>query len=178
MSLDVHLTDPTSRRSSGGSGIFIRAEGGIREITREEWDTAFPGREPVVVDRSEDACVFQANITHNLNGMAAAAGIYEAVWRPAEMDPTRAARIREQEQAKNYHGPGGAYAIEREAVIHARDLIEPLRAGLALLRSDPARFIAMNPENGWGSYDTFVPWVERYLAACERYPDARVEVSR
>jgi hypothetical protein len=122
--------------------------------------------------------VFDANITHNLNKMAAEAGIYEALWRPAELDPERAARIRAAQDRKDYHGPEGAYAIESEATIHARDLIQPLRAGLALLKAEPDRFKAFNPENGWGSYDDFVPWVERYLTACEEYPDAEVSVSR
>jgi hypothetical protein len=33
------------------------------------------------------------------------------------------------------------------------------------------RYRALEPENKWGTYDNFVPWVERYLAACEEYPD-------
>lgn len=93
--------------------------------------------------------VFTANITHNLNQMADAAGIYEHVWRPDEIGITT-----------------------------ARQLIEPLRQGIALLRSDPARFKALNPSNGWGDYDGLVRWLERYLAACEEHPDAEVEVSR
>ncbi len=32
--------------------------------------------------------------------------------------------------------------------------------------------------NGWGTYKNFVPWVAKYLAACEEYPDADVSVSR
>lgn len=122
--------------------------------------------------------VFEANITHNLNKMAAEAGIYQALWRPAELDPARAARIHAQEEAGNYHGEGGAYEIERAAIVFARDLIAPLRAGLEALKADPDKFRAFNPENGWGSYDVFVPWVERYLAACEEYPDAEVRASR
>lgn len=122
--------------------------------------------------------VFSANVTHNLSKMAAAAGIYEALWRPAEMDPDRAARIKEQADAGNYHGAGGAYEIEGEVTIYARDLIGPLTAGLERLRADPAKFEALNPDNGWGSYANFVPWVERYLMACREYPDAEVVVSR
>lgn len=112
--------------------------------------------------------------------MADAAGLYEVLWRPGElMDKKKAARIHEQEKAGNYHGSGGAYELERSLpTVRARDLIGPLRAGLEVLRSDPERFKARNPKNGWGSYDIFVPWVERYLAACEKYPEAMVRVSR
>lgn len=44
-------------------------------------------------------CVYAANVTHNLNRMADAAGIYLPLWRPEEMTPPakfpiRAARER------------------------------------------------------------------------------------
>lgn len=93
--------------------------------------------------------VFEANITHNLGCMAREAGIYNVLWRPDE------------------HG------IER-----AEQLIEPLRAGLAKLRAHPEHFRQFDAANGWGAYVDFVPWLERYLAACEANPDAKVEVWR
>jgi hypothetical protein len=46
------------------------------------------------------------------------------------------------------------------------------------MKADPNRFISLNPPNGWGSYDTFLPWLETYLAACEEHPDATVRASR
>lgn len=93
--------------------------------------------------------VFQANITHNLNKMADEAGIYKHVWRPEEI-----------------------------GITHARMLIGPLRDGIALMRSDPERFRALDTPNGWGTYDQFVPWLEAYLAACVENPDATIEASR
>jgi hypothetical protein len=93
--------------------------------------------------------VYSANITHNLNSMAKEAGIYQHLWRPEEL-----------------------------AISKAGQLIEPLRAGLALLKADPERFKKFNAENGWGLYEHFVPFVDRYLAACIDYPDADVSVSR
>ncbi len=89
------------------------------------------------------------NITHNLGRMAKEAGIYQHLWRPEEIGVTKAAQ-----------------------------LIEPLRAGLALLRSDEARFREFDAPNGWGCYEHFVPFVAEYLKACEEYPDADVHVSR
>ena len=53
----------------------------------------------------------------------------------------------------------------------------PLRAGLALLKSDPERFKKFDSPNGWGLYVHFVPFVEKYLEACEQNPDSAVEVS-
>lgn len=99
--------------------------------------------------RTMEVELFDANITHNLGRMAEAAGIYKHLWRPDDIGITTAGQ-----------------------------LIEPLRAGLALLKADPARFEAFNAPNGWGLYENFVPWVERYLAACEANPDAKVSVSR
>lgn len=131
-------------------------------------------------ERKSRPCFYSANITHNLGAMADAAGIYLALWRPGQMlAPEIHKRICEQQEAKNYHGPGGVFELEDTLpVAHARDLIEPLRAGLALLKSDRARFEAFNASNGWGTYKHFVPFVEKYLAACEENPDAVVEVSR
>jgi len=122
---------------------------------------------------------YSANITHNLGGMAQAAGIYFALWRPAEMDPERRKAIKEQEEAGNYHGPGGSYELENAAnPIYAREIAPVLRRGLAKLKADPAKFEKKTSPNGWGTYKHFVPFVEEYLRACEEHPDAIVEVSR
>lgn len=152
MSLDVYLeaaTPPTA--PNGGSGIFLRRNGETVEISREEWDRHFPGQEPVVLaaEYGVDTHVYSRNITHNLNKMASAAGIYWHLWRPDEIGITR-----------------------------AKELIEPLTAGLALLRDDPETFKAHNPLNGWGDYDGLVAFVADYLEACKSYPEAAVRVSR
>ena len=93
--------------------------------------------------------LYSSNITHNLNKMAMAAGIYEHLWRPDEINITR-----------------------------ARDLIMPLMDGLNMLESYPERFKAFDAPNGWGLYEHFVPFVRDYLQACIKWPDAVVEVSR
>lgn len=93
--------------------------------------------------------VYWANITHNLGAMAKEAGIYEYLWRP-----------------------------EKCGVKTAGDLIKPLQDGVKLLEECPERFLPLNPENGWGSYEDFVPWVKSYLAACIENPKATVRASR
>jgi len=99
--------------------------------------------------RKQTELLYEANITHNLNTMAGEAGIYKHLWRPDEIGITK-----------------------------AEQLIEPLRVGLKLLKSDPARFEKHNAKNGWGLYENFVPFVEKYLMACEENPAADVHVSR
>lgn len=93
--------------------------------------------------------VFSSNITHNLNQMAEEAGIYKHLWRPDEI-----------------------------GIKYARDLIAPLQVGLDKMKARPEHFKVFNPPNEWGSYDIFVPWLERYLAACIANPDAEVSVDR
>jgi len=92
---------------------------------------------------------FKQSTTHNLSEMAKEAGIYSIVWRPEENGIERAAQ-----------------------------LIEPLKAGIIRLKSDPKRFIALEPDNKCGTYADFVPWLERYLRACEKYPEATVYARR
>jgi len=92
---------------------------------------------------------FSANITHNLGSMADEAGIYRCLWRPDENGITKAGQ-----------------------------LVPLLEAGLALMRSDRPRFEKFNAKNGWGLYEHFIPWIEEYVEACKKYPDATVRVSR
>jgi hypothetical protein len=152
MSLDVYLTaDVPPTAPTDGSGIFVRRNGQTVEMSRAEWDRAFPGQEPVVLtaEADVDRGVYSANITHNLGKMADAAGIYKHLWRPEEI-----------------------------GIKTANELIEPLAAGVARLRADPAKFEQFNASNGWGLYEHFVPFVEEYLRACKQYPNALVSVSR
>ena len=149
MSIDVYLKQKDAVGRTG-SGIFVREDGSTKEITREEWDARNPGREPVIAEQAEDSYeVYSANITHNLGKMAGAAGLYDALWRPDE------------------HGMG-----------KARQLVEPLRAGLKKLRDDPDTFRAHNPANGWGNYEGLVTFTEGLLNACEANPNAEVSVCR
>jgi hypothetical protein len=150
MSLDVSLIFP-DKKNETGSGIFIRENGSIKEISRDEWNEKFPGCEPAITQIGDDDSkeVYTANITHNLTTMASEAGIYQYLWRPDEINISKAG-----------------------------ELIEPLRKGLALLEGDPERFKQFNPSNGWGDYDGLVEFVRRYLKACEIYPTADVSVWR
>lgn len=60
----------------------------------------------------------------------------------------------------------------------ASECIPSLRMAIALMRRDPARFEAMNPPNGWGSYADLLPALDRLLAAFDSAPVAVVRVSR
>jgi hypothetical protein len=93
--------------------------------------------------------LYTACVTHSPCKIAKEAGIYECLWRPRE------------------HG-----------IIRAKQIIEPLSTGLALLIAQKERFEGFNPLNRDGSLETFIPWCEKYLQACRTYPDARVAAWR
>lgn len=101
-----------------------------------------------LIDEKGDQ-VYWSDITHNLNKMAEAAGIYKHLWRPEEIGITKAG-----------------------------ELIEPLREGLHKMIDNPSTFKIHDAANGWGRYGDFVPWVAEYLEACVKNPTATVEVSR
>lgn len=147
MSLDVYLynSTPTVKK---GTGVFIRENGNTRELTIDEVKERYPESDVKEAEYETDE-VYSANITHNLNTMAGEAGIYEHLWRPDEINITK-----------------------------AKELIEPLREGLHKLKSEPEKYKAFNPSNGWGSYEGLVRFVSNYLDACYENPEADVSVSR
>lgn len=93
--------------------------------------------------------VFEANITHNLNTMADKAGIYECLWR----------------------APENGYKT-------AGQIIPLLESGIKKMEEDPAHFKQFDAENGWGTYDAFLPWLKKVLSACREYPDSKIITSR
>ena len=107
--------------------------------------------EQYYADREPDKTeeLYWANITHNLAGMADAASIYQHLWRPEELGITKAG-----------------------------DLIDPLTIGFEKLKANPDHYKTFNPKNGWGDYNGFIDWVERYLQACKENPGGTIQVSR
>jgi hypothetical protein len=93
--------------------------------------------------------VYDSNITHNLGPMAEAAGLYEPLWHP-----------------------------ERSGILCAMDLMPLLQNGIKAMEAEPDRFIALEPENKWGTYEGFLRFLKGLLDACRENPDAVVSVSR
>jgi hypothetical protein len=147
MSLDVRLELDGGTKMSPRRAIFVREDGRTVEITPEEWHSRYPFANPFTVEVQGDY-VFESNITHNLVDMAEAAGIYACLWCPEEV-----------------------------GIKKAKDLIPLLEAGLQKLKADPDKFRSLNPPNGWGSYEGLVAFVEEYLEACRRWPEATVHAS-
>lgn len=92
------------------------------------------------------------NITHNLTDMAQAVSdeFYRAIWRPEELwvSPT------------------------------TTDIRPYIVAGLIELKANPTKYRSHDAPNGWGTYDNFVPWLEKYLEFCDQYPGCSVTAWR
>jgi len=58
----------------------------------------------------------------------------------------------------------------------AVDLIQPLSMALRMLINEE-KYRKYDSSNGWGVYENFVPFIEKLLLNCIRYPDALIEVS-
>lgn len=134
-------------------------------LTRKKWVSY----DECKTHTEEKEHVYWANITHNLGKMAGKAGIYEALWRPHRLKPGY--NIPENDRESEWK-------FEDENTTMAKDIIPLLERGLTDLKSRPEYFEKFNSPNGWGVYEHFVPFVEKYLEACKEYPEAVIEVSR
>lgn len=170
MSLDVYLIVEKPIKKKKSSGIFIRENGQTKEILRQAWGMKYEG-EPVIFNdnEAETTTVYSANITHNLNRMADAAGVYDVLWRPYMLK--NPPHFSNDEYSKEME-------FENTQTIYANELIEPLREGLHKLKMNPEEYKKYNPENGWGSYDGLVSFIQDYLNACYKYKNAIVKVDR
>jgi hypothetical protein len=150
MGLDFYLHAKKAFKREPSSGIFVRRDGRQKEITREEWDILNPGVEPACVIMPEETTVlYHGHITHNLVKMANAAGIYEVLWGP-----------------------------EENAIEKAAQLKVPVTKALERLYARPDLYCVHDDPGGWGTFETLCEFLEEVLAACYRWPDARVEASR
>ena len=96
----------------------------------------------------DDEIVYTTNITHNLSEMAQACGVYWACWHPRDISCKK-----------------------------ARHITPMLKTGLFLLREYPDFYKLFESPNKWGMYDDFFSWLETFTDACNKYPEAKLEVS-
>lgn len=60
----------------------------------------------------------------------------------------------------------------------AGELVDTLAQGVAAMETNPAAYIALNPSNGWGSYETALPFLKNILRMCRLHPKAIVDISK
>lgn len=97
----------------------------------------------------EQECYWTGNITHNLSKMAMTISAYHYLWRPEEV-----------------------------GVVYAKDNIINLRQSLGYMYLNYDKLRELNPENGWGNVDNLIGFTTEYLKACEKNPEAIIEVCR
>ncbi len=97
----------------------------------------------------EEARLASHNVTHNMNKMAEAVGLYQVLWSPEEVGITTASQM-----------------------------IEPLEKGIKELITNSDKYKVYNPPNGWGNYDIFVSFCRSVLSTCKENPDAVIEADR
>ncbi len=96
-----------------------------------------------------NSTIFSRNITHNLVPMAKYLGCYYALWRPEEIEVTKASQI-----------------------------IKTLAEALSRSDADHKALVDMNPPNGWGDADGFIDFLNAYHDACINNRNATILVSR
>ncbi|HUU94621.1 MAG TPA: hypothetical protein VM487_02700 [Phycisphaerae bacterium] len=61
--------------------------------------------------------------------------------------------------------------------ITSPQLVAVLEPALAEMEANPDKYIAMNPPNGWGSYETLMPVLRQVLAVAKRFPSGKWRAS-
>lgn len=107
--------------------------------------------------KKEEDRKWVASITHNMNKMAQKIFVsenketlYDYVWRPEELG--------------------------RE--IDTKEMVKILTKGIYIMISKRKSLLRYEPENGWGSYDSFLKFLIEYKEACEDNPRCVIEASR
>lgn len=103
----------------------------------------------VTLTMTQPVEVFSANITHNLNRMAAALGVYQEIWKS-----------------------------DTVGINFAHQLIPVLESTIQKMKYNPEFYQAFDSPNGYGKYSDLLAWLEEYLDACKQYPEAVITVNR
>lgn len=59
----------------------------------------------------------------------------------------------------------------------ADEITFPLSQAIMRMRADPDAYVPLVPENGWGSYEGALEFLEMVLKACRKHPWLKVSVS-
>ena len=147
MSLDLYIVNKTPRKRIS-SGIYARANGETKEVlTLKEFKQHFPDcdESQFQLYETEDENLWEGNVTHNLTEMAehiivGEYDFYRLLWHPND---------------------NGFLAATKEY----RELIYQ---GISYMLSHRKELEQYNPENGWGSYDSLLSFVQSYAEALSK----------
>jgi len=100
-------------------------------------------------NKKDDEIVFEKSITYNLARMARVCGVYHACWKPEKIN-----------------------------CFQAKHILKLLRQGLTNLQAFPDFYKQFNASNDCGIYDQFIKFLNEYINACKKYPEAIITVWR
>ena len=60
----------------------------------------------------------------------------------------------------------------------AKEELENLREGLKKMEDSPAEYRKLDPENGWGDYDSALEFLREVVSYCAKYPNSIIWVSK
>lgn len=157
MSLDLYIISKTPVKHKG-TGIYVRENGQNVELSPERCKELYPDQEFPEFE-IEDNYLWHSNITSNLKKMAQQVtfkdkgiehSLYRLLWHPKEED------IMEIAEDEDYSDGDSCFILNKEYK-------RLLSLAYTELLSDPDNFSLLNPENGWGSYDTLVNFTNSLL---------------
>ena len=138
-----------------GSDLYFFKKGiNLKEI-RENISNLYEKKQAIqdeieqLEDAYDDAKLASLSITHNLNKMAEATGLYEVLWSPEEL-----------------------------GITSTNQMIPLLEKGIKELETNPEKYKAFNAPNGYGKYEDLLSFCKSVLHWCRKYPDAVIEANR
>ena len=120
------------------------------------------------IEFDDSDMIHHFNITHNLNKMAIASGLYDVMWRPYTLIDGFDLNFSQREE----------FEFEDSHLIRANFISKKLEQGLDELLSNKEEYVIFNPSNGWGNYDNLVNVARTYLHYCKEYPDSYIRIFR
>lgn len=152
MSLDVYIKYKKPKMVTYRKGINTAACGSTVAI--------YPN------DTVKEKEYWSANVTHNMGEMARHIPVryrvdgewyendlYHLVWRPEEVGVSNVCN-------------------------NTNTLADALQSGISYMVEHREELLQYNPDNGWGSYDSFLEWLINYWRACLENPNCEIEISR
>lgn len=72
---------------------------------------------------------------------------------------------------------GDAYSLKALHGKNAGDCIQLLERAIRRMEQDGATYVAMNPDNGWGTYEGALEYLKKMLYGCRQHPKCTIDVS-
>lgn len=69
-------------------------------------------------------------------------------------------------------------ALYMSAGKQAHEVLPALEAGLKLMQDDPVKYMAMDAQNGWGTYVHALPWLDSLVSSFRDNPDGIIGLSK